>query len=102
MAEVSAQPDEALPGELASLVEPLAVEIHLAWMRAKLAQGWHSGVLDREAMTHPDLVPYDQLPESSKILDRTTAAAALAGLDRLGYRVVRKPGAAVRGAGRRP
>jgi hypothetical protein len=48
-------------------------------------------------MTHPDLVPYNQLPESSKILDRTTAAAALSGLDRLGYRVVRKPGSAVRG-----
>jgi len=95
MGEATVQPDEALPRELASLVEPLAVEIHLAWMQAKLAQGWRSGPLDREAMTHPDLVPYDQLPESSRILDRTTVAAALAGLDRLGYRVVRKPGLAV-------
>lgn len=63
-------------------------------MRAKLIQGWEPGALDREAMTHPDLVPYNQLPESSKILDRTTATAALPGLDRLGYRVVRKPGSA--------
>jgi hypothetical protein len=90
MTEASAQPDEPLPGELAVLVEPLAVEIHLAWMKAKLIQGWLPGVLDREAMTHPDLVPYNQLPESSKILDRTSAVAALSGLDRLGYRVVRK------------
>jgi RyR domain len=96
MTEASTQPDEALPEELASLVEPLAVEIHLAWMRAKLDQGWQPGILDREAMTHPDLVPYDRLPESSKILDRTTAAAALSGLDRLGYRVVRKPDSTVR------
>jgi adenylate cyclase len=92
MVEASPQPDEALPQELASLVEPLAVEVHLAWMRAKLAQGWKPGPLDREARTHPDLVPYDQLPERSKVLDRTTAAAALRGLDRLGYRVVRKSG----------
>jgi adenylate cyclase len=87
--------DEALPAELAALIEPLAGEIHLAWMRAKLCQGWELGDLSREAMTHPDLVPYDQLPESSKILDRTTAAAGLSGLDRLGYRVVRKPDSAV-------
>jgi RyR domain len=80
--------DEALPAELAALIEPL-------WMRAKLCQGWELGDLSREVMTHPDLVPYDQLPESSKILDRTTAAAALSGLDRLGYRVVRKPDSAV-------
>jgi adenylate cyclase len=92
MADASAAPDEALPGELASLVEPLAVEIHLAWMRAKLMQGWQLGILDRTAMTHPDLVPYDELPESSRVLDRTTAAAALSGLDRLGYRVVRRRG----------
>jgi hypothetical protein len=91
MTEADTQPDEALPGELASLVEPLAVEIHLAWMRAKLIQGWQPGPLDRDARTHPDLVPYDQLPEPSKILDRTTAMAALCGLDRLGYRVARKP-----------
>ncbi len=97
MGEATVQPDEALPRELASLVEPLAVEIHLAWMRAKLTQGWERGPLDREAMTHPDLVPYDQLPESSKILDRTTAEAALSGLDRLGYLVVRKPRPAFRG-----
>ena len=47
MTEADTQPDEALPGELASLVEPLAVEIHLAWMRAKLIQGWQPGPLDR-------------------------------------------------------
>jgi hypothetical protein len=92
MADASAAPEEALPGELASLVEPLAVEIHLAWMRAKLMQGWQPGILDRTVMTHPDLVSYDELPESSKVLDRTTAAAALSGLDRLGYRVVRRAG----------
>jgi RyR domain len=96
MAEVCTQPDEALPEELASLVEPLAVEIHLAWMRTKLIQGWRPGVLDREAMTHPDLIPYSQLSEASKILDRATAAAALSGLDRLGYRVIHKPGTSVR------
>jgi len=97
MAEAGPQPDEDLPGELALLVEPLAVEIHLAWMKAKLSQGWQPGALNREAMTHPDLVPYHQLSESSKILDRKSALAALSGLDRLGYRVVRKPGSAARG-----
>jgi adenylate cyclase len=95
MAEAGAQPDEALPGELVSLIEPLAVEIHLAWTRTKLIQGWRPGALDRDAMTHPDLIPYSQLPEASKVLDRATAAAALSGLDRLGYRVIHKPGTSV-------
>jgi len=37
---------------------------HENWMRMKLSQGWKYGsVKDLAAKTHPDLVPFDQLPE---------------------------------------
>jgi hypothetical protein len=92
MAEASARSDEALPGELESLVEPLAIEVHLAWMQAKQDQDWTLGPLDREARTHPDLIPFDQLPGDTKHFDRTTVRAVFRGLDRLGYSVVRRLG----------
>jgi hypothetical protein len=45
---------------------------HAKWMADKLAAGWVLGeVKDAEAVppTHPDLVPYDELPEFAKAKD---------------------------------
>ena len=40
---------------------------HENWMREKISQGWKFGrVKDFENKTHPDLVPFDQLPEVEK------------------------------------
>lgn len=37
-------------------------ELHGGWMQAYISNGWkHGEKYDREARTHPDLVPYDQL-----------------------------------------
>lgn len=39
-------------------------ENHNNWMKAKTAQGWVYGeVKDFEKKTHPDLVPFEDLPE---------------------------------------
>lgn len=39
-------------------------ENHNNWMKQKIAQGWTYGpVKDFEKKTHPDLVPYDELPK---------------------------------------
>lgn len=43
---------------------------HASWMAERTAQGWVYGpTLDRAAKIHPNLVPYDQLPEAQKRKD---------------------------------
>lgn len=44
--------------------------MHSAWMLERLGQGWqHGAVLDRVAKIHPNLVPYDLLPEAQQRKD---------------------------------
>ncbi len=43
---------------------------HENWVKMKCAQGWVYGpVKDFEKKTHPDLVPFDQLPDIEKRKD---------------------------------
>lgn len=43
---------------------------HESWLRAYEAMGWKYGqVRDREAKTHPDMVPYAELPEAEREKD---------------------------------
>lgn len=43
---------------------------HTAWMNDKIAGGWVKGdVKDAEAKTHPQLVPYAELPAEQKLKD---------------------------------
>ncbi|MCS6958407.1 MAG: RyR domain-containing protein, partial [Aquificaceae bacterium] len=52
------------------LIEAMAEELHNLWMEEKLSQGWTYGpVRDNEKKTHPNLVPYEELPEDVKELD---------------------------------
>lgn len=45
-------------------------DMHEAWMADKLAEGWVLGEKkDPEAKTHPNLVPYDELPVSQRVKD---------------------------------
>jgi hypothetical protein len=61
--------------------------------RRKLADGWTYGpALDDDARRHPDLVPYDQLPEDKKAYDRDTALETLKLILALGYQIVPLPG----------
>jgi RyR domain len=50
-------------------------ELHGSWMQAYFAMGWTYGdKYDREAKTHPDLVPYDQLGQLEKDKDAVFVA----------------------------
>jgi len=52
--------------------EATAETNHENWMRMKKEQGWKYGkVKNFEAKTHPDLVPYDLLPEIEKRKDKS-------------------------------
>ena len=77
-----------LPPELLALTECLAASTHDHWSIERLKQGWTYGPRrDDAAKTHPCLVPYDELPESEKLFDRTTALETLKAILALGYRI---------------
>lgn len=63
-----------LPDNLSGLVEILAKNNHDTWAQQRMAAGWSYGPQrdDRQKL-HPCLVPYDELPESEKGIDRKTA-----------------------------
>lgn len=45
-------------------------DVHQLWVDAKLRKGWKQGeVLDQNAMTHPCLVPYEQLSPEDQVKD---------------------------------
>lgn len=78
-----------LPPQLLTLTEQLAENIHDIWASQRLRQGWTYGqTRDDGAMTHPCLVPYDQLPEQEKAYDRSTAMQTLKIITALGYQIL--------------
>lgn len=78
----------ALPETLAALTERLAENAHDIWAQQRLADGWTYGPeRDDAAKTHPDLVPYAELPEGEKEYDRLTAMETLKAILALGYAI---------------
>ena len=63
---------------------------HDVWAQGRIAQGWTKGPYrDDHAKQHPDLIPYDELPESEKLIDRNSVTATLRAIVALGYRIER-------------
>ncbi len=82
--------DVRLSSEILELTERLAKNTHDVWARQRLADGWRHGPRrDDRAKQHPGLVPYEQLSESEKQYDRTTAMETLKAVLSLGYRIER-------------
>lgn len=66
------QRDSAIKGVKYFLDNPTACPCaqHKAWMRDKLNNGWSYGsAKNTETKTHPNLVPYEQLPREQRIKD---------------------------------
>lgn len=81
--------DVDLPRELDGLIERLAASNHDHWALRRLAEGWTYGPeRDDEAMQHPDLRAYADLPESEREYDRITVVETLKAVVALGYRIV--------------
>jgi RyR domain len=77
-----------LSPDLQELVERLAQNNHDHWARSRMQEGWgHGHRRDDTAKLHPDLVPYQQLPESEKEYDRKTVVEALKAIMALGYEI---------------
>ena len=78
-----------LPSELGALVEQLAKNNHDHWARQRIEAGWTYGPQRDDARkTHPDLVPYGDLPEDEKEYDRTSVVETLKVILKLGYEIV--------------
>ncbi|MCA9468175.1 MAG: hypothetical protein KC643_22420 [Nitrospira sp.] len=80
-----------LPDELLELTEKLAENSHDHWAKLRMEQGWTWGEERNDSKkTHPDLVPYQDLPESEKDYDRRTAMETLKAILALGYTINKK------------
>ena len=83
--------DIAVPEELKQLGEYLARNIHDVWARQRIREGWTYGeTRDNALKKHPDLVPYEELPESEKEYDRSTSMETIKLILSLGYCIQKK------------
>jgi len=77
-----------LPADLLQLTELLAKNTHEVWAAQRLTEGWKYGVTrNDERKEHPCLVAYEDLPESEKEYDRSTAMETLKVIGLLGFRI---------------
>lgn len=81
----------ALPDEILELCELLSKNTHEVWAQNRIKQGWTYGEKrDDVQKQHPCLVPYEELPESEKEYDRSTAIQTLKLITKLGYKIVKE------------
>ena len=82
--------DIEVSDELISLSEKLAKNTHEVWSKSRISQGWSWGeIRDDEKRQHPDLIPYDELPEEEKDYDRNTSMETIKVILSLGYRITK-------------
>jgi hypothetical protein len=78
----------SLSSDLEELVERLAQNNHDNWARKRIDEGWSQGARrDDTSRQHPDLLPYNELPESEKEYDRKTVVEVIKVIIALGYEV---------------
>ncbi|MGS2721076.1 RyR domain-containing protein [Paraglaciecola aestuariivivens] len=77
-----------LPDSLVELIEPLSEKVHDRWAYERLSTGWVLGKERSDKLkTHPSIIPYSQLSEAEKNVDRATVETVLKLLLAQGYRV---------------
>ncbi len=75
----------------AEYVEALAEKEHDAWMKERISTGWTLGaVVDSNKKESPYFVPYNELSEEIKQLDRDTIENIPVLLSRIGMKIVAK------------
>lgn len=83
--------DIKLGKELEVLVEAMAKNVHEVWAATRIEQGWSYGSeRNDEKKLHPCLIPYEDLPESEKEYDRSTAVETLKLIQKLGFEIRRE------------
>jgi len=83
--------DIALTPELIQLTEQIASNVHDVWAAGRLAEGWLYGKERNDTLKlHPCLIPYEELSESEKEYDRSTAVSTLKLIRKLGFEINEK------------
>ena len=76
-------------------IETLARIEHDRWTADRTARGWTRGPRNDEGRTHPDLVPWEELSEESRAIDRALVRARPGLMARAGFALERvSPGIA--------
>jgi hypothetical protein len=77
-----------LPEGISDLVERLAENSHENWAAERLAGGWRYGHERNDSRKeHPCLVPYRELSDGEKELDRRSVRETLKLILAMGYRI---------------
>ncbi len=77
-----------LSREILDLTEILARNTHDSWAQERMEEGWTYGPeRNDKSMQHPCLVPYEDLPDSEKMYDRTTALRTIKAVIALGFNI---------------
>lgn len=83
--------DVTLDAGILELCELIAKNTHDVWAVGRINEGWTYGEARNDVQKkHPCLVPYEELPESEKEYDRSTALEALKLIVKLGYKIERR------------
>ena len=83
--------DVNLNEDILQLSELLAKNTHEVWAVQRKAQGWTYGEERNDAKKEtPCMVPYEELPESERLYDRTTSMETLKLILKLGYRITKE------------
>ena len=78
--------DVPIEPELLELREAIAENAHEVWAKTRKDQGWSYGPeRDDTKKLHPDMLPYNLLPESEKEYDRLMAINTIKLVKKLGW-----------------
>lgn len=80
--------DQPIPESIEQYMEWIGEQIHEQWADGRIRDGWTYGPqYDGERKKHPCLIPYEQLPESEKEYDRSTAIHTIQLLIHAGFQI---------------
>ena len=78
--------DVSINEDLRELREAIAENTHEVWAENRMREGWTYGPERDDAQKlHPDMLPYNLLPESEKEYDRKTAMETIKLILKLGW-----------------
>ena len=83
--------DVTIEPELLELREAIAENAHEVWAKTRKDQGWAYGAeRDDTKKLHPDMIPYNLLPESEKEYDRQMAINTIKLVKKLGWELKKR------------
>lgn len=83
--------DVELEADLLDLSEAIAENAHEVWAKARCNEGWKYGrERNDELKEHPDMLPYNRLPDSEKEYDRQMAMNTIKLLMKLGWELKKR------------